>query len=152
MRVRLSRKGDYAVRAMLHLARHEGEGRCKTRDIAHEMDIPESYLPQILAELVSAGLVISQAGRDGGYALASPAGQIHLLEVIEVMEGPVELAQCVITGGPCHWDNECAIHRFWSAAQDAFRDELRSTTFADIAATDLALAREPSTVVEFKPR
>lgn len=139
MRVRLSRKGDYAVRAMLHLARHEGEGRCKTRDIAQEMDIPESYLPQILAELVGAGLVVSQAGRDGGYALAAPAAQIHLLEVIEVMEGPVELAQCVITGGPCHWDNECAIHRFWSAAQEAFRDQLRSTTFADIAGVDLAL-------------
>lgn len=128
---------------MLHLARHEGEGRCKTRDIAREMDIPENYLPQILAELVGAGLVVSQAGRDGGYALASAAGQIHLLEVIEAMEGPVELSQCVITGGPCHWDNECAIHRFWSSAQEAFRDTLRATTFADVAAVDATLAENP---------
>lgn len=144
MRVKLSRKGDYAVRALLHLARHEGQGRCKTRDIAHAMEIPESYLPQILAELVSAGLVTSQAGRDGGYALHAPASQIHLLDVIEVMEGPVELAECVITGGPCHWENECAVHRFWSGAQEAFRDHLRATTFADIAAVDAALADSES--------
>jgi Rrf2 family protein len=125
---------------MLHLARNEGNGRCKTREIAQSMAIPESYLPQILAELVSAGLVTSMAGRDGGYALSVPASRVHLLEVIEAMEGPVELATCVITGGPCHWDNECAVHRFWSAAQESFRGQLRATSFADIAAVDAALA------------
>jgi Rrf2 family transcriptional regulator, iron-sulfur cluster assembly transcription factor len=151
VRVRLSRKGDYAVRAMLHLARHEGQGRCKTRDIAQAMAIPESYLPQILAELVGAGLVTSQAGRDGGYALHGPASQIHLLDVIEVMEGPIELAQCVITGGPCHWDNECAVHRFWSAAQEAFRGNLRTTSFAEIAAVDGELADRQSPATPADP-
>ncbi len=101
--------------------------------------MPENYLPQILAQLVAAGLVTSLAGRDGGYALARPPHDTTLLEVIEAVEGPVEVAECVITGGPCHWDVECSVHRFWSAAQDAMRDRLRDTTFADIARVDAEL-------------
>jgi DNA-binding IscR family transcriptional regulator len=55
------------------------------------------------------------------------------------VEGPVEVAECVLTGGRCHWDVECAVHRFWSAAQDAMRDRLRQTTFDDIARVDAEL-------------
>lgn len=139
MRVRLGRKGDYAVRAMLDLARHDGVGRRKTREIADDMGIPRAYLPQILAELVAAGFVTSLAGRDGGYALAAPAGTTSLLQVIETVEGDVELAECVLNGGPCSWERECAVHRFWAAAQDAFRDRLAAVTFADIAAVDAEL-------------
>ena len=139
MRVRLGRKGDYAIRAVLHLARHEGQGRCKARQIAEDMGIPENYLPQILAQLVAAGLVTSLAGREGGYALARPAADTTLLDVIEVVEGPVEVAECVVTGGPCRWDVQCSVHRFWSAAQDAFRDQLHDTTFDAIARVDAEL-------------
>ena len=140
MRVRLGRKGDYAVRAVVDLARHEGDGRRKTREIAAEMAIPESYLPQILGELVASGLVSSLAGREGGYALARDAGSISMLEVIEAVEGQVELVECVLTGGPCGWENECAVHRFWSSAQDAFRERLAGVSFADVAAADSELA------------
>jgi Rrf2 family protein len=149
VRVRLGRKGDYAIRAVLHLARHQGQGRRKARQISEDMGIPENYLPQILAQLVAAGLVTSLAGRDGGYALARPASEITLLDVIEVVEGPVEVAECVINGGPCRWENQCSVHRFWSAAQDAFREQLRETTFDAIAHVDAELeeaeqARTPS--------
>lgn len=141
MRVRLGRKGDYAIRAMLDLARHEGGGRRKTREIADDMGIPESYLPSILAELVAAGLVTSLAGRDGGYALAGPASSVSLLAVIEVAEGAVGIEQCVLTGGVCGWESECAVHRFWTAAHDAFREQLGAVSFADVAEVDALLAR-----------
>ncbi|MBK5222682.1 MAG: Rrf2 family transcriptional regulator [Acidimicrobiia bacterium] len=148
MRVRLGRKGDYAVRAVLDLARHEGAGRRKTRQIADDMAIPESYLPQILSELVTAGLVTSLAGRDGGYALAAPSATTTLLQVIETVEGAVDLAECVLTGGPCSWETECAVHRFWSSAQDALRDRLAEVTFADIAQVDVVLsAADPSRII-----
>ncbi len=140
MRVRLGRKGDYAIRAVLDLARHEGRGRRKTREIADDMDIPESYLPSILAELVAAGLVTSLAGREGGYALAGPASSVSLLAVIEVAEGEIDIEQCVLTGGVCGWEDECAVHRFWMAAHDAFRDRLGTVTFADVAEVDALLS------------
>lgn len=141
MRMRLGRKGDYAVRAMLDLTRHEGRGRRKTREIADEMAIPMTYLPQILAQLVSAGLASSVAGPGGGYALARPSDEIRLLEVIESMEEPGRPAECVLTGGPCRWETECAVHRFWWGAQEAFRRELEAATLADVGAVDDELAQ-----------
>jgi Rrf2 family protein len=125
---------------MLHLARHEGGRRRKTREIAEDMAIPMTFLPQILARLVAAGLVDSLAGRGGGYALVRSAGETSLLDVIEAVEGEVDLSECVLNGGPCRWETECAIHRFWSGAQEAFRDRLRAVTFADVAAVDTELA------------
>src|SRR5680860_1715988 len=120
MRIELGRKGDYAVRAVLHLARHNGDGRRKTREIAADMDIPEKYLPQVLGEMVRAGVVLSVAGPDGGYRLARPPAEVSLLEVVEAAEGPVSSETCVLRGGPCRWEDVCAIHFAWSEAQTAF--------------------------------
>ncbi len=129
------------MRAVLHLARHEGAGRRKTRQIAEDMGVPETYLPQILAQLVAAGLVTSQAGRVGGYALAKPAAQTQLLEVIEAVEGEIGLEEeCILRGGPCRWETECAVHRFWAGAQAAFRDHLRAVSFDDVADVDAELS------------
>lgn len=137
----LGKRADYTVRAMVDLARHHGDGRRKTAEIAVEMRIPGSYLPQLLAELVRAGLVCSVAGRKGGYTLAREPGEITLLEVIEVADGPMVALECVLRGGPCRWDGACAIHEPWARAQEAFRDSLAATTFAEIAALDAELDR-----------
>lgn len=125
---------------MLDLARHHGEARRKTREIAEAMRIPESYLPAILAQLVAAELVTSLAGRDGGYALAVEPAAVSILAVIEVAEGPIELAQCVMTGDRCGWEHECAIHRFWLGAQNAFRGHLHQISFAQVAEVDALLS------------
>lgn len=139
MKVALGRKGDYAVRAMLDIARHWDTGRRKARQIATSMDIPERFLGQILAELVRADLLIAVAGPDGGYSLSKPPKAITMLEVVEAAEGPVTLASCVLNGGPCDWGQVCPIHEAWSKAQDAFTMALEATTFAQIAAIDAAI-------------
>lgn len=135
MQVTLGRKGDYAVRAMIALARAEGERR-KVRQIASTMDIPARYLPQIVAPLVKAGLVQATAGPDGGYALARDAGDITLLEVIELSEGPLAGDRCMLAGGPCDWGPVCPAHDTWSRAYEALAAELRRSTFADLARID----------------
>lgn len=140
MRMRLGRKGDYAVRAMVDLTRYEGQGLRKTREIAEEMAIPMTYLPQILARLVAVGLATSVAGPGGGYALARPSGEIRLLDVIDAMEEAGEPPECVLVGGPCRWETECAVHRFWWGAQEAFREQLHDATLADVGAVDAELA------------
>lgn len=140
MQLTLGKRADYAVRAVLDLARHWGvDGLRKSRHIAEEMEIPENYLPQVLAELVRAGLIVSETGRDGGYRLANEPGQTSLLAVIESVEGPLESTECVLRGGPCHWEDRCAIHERWAAAQEAMREELRATTFGDLAEVDAAI-------------
>lgn len=138
MQMRLGKRADYAVRAVLSLARtwRPGQPLRKARQIAGEMGIPEKYLPQLLAALVRAGFVESVTGPEGGYRLVDSPDRVTLLQVIEAVEGPLESTECVLRGGPCHWDDRCAIHEHWSGAQDAMRDHLHATTFASIVHTD----------------
>ncbi|MFN8422665.1 MAG: Rrf2 family transcriptional regulator [Anaerolineae bacterium] len=133
MQISLSKRGDYAVRAVLDLARHEGDGRRKTREIAAAMNIPAGYLSQILAALVQSGLVVATAGRDGGYRLARPADAVSLLDVIRAIDGPVGVQECLLRGIPCGADGFCAVHEAWSRAQEALNEELASTRFAELA-------------------
>jgi Rrf2 family transcriptional regulator, iron-sulfur cluster assembly transcription factor len=140
MRLELGRRGDYAVRAMVDLARnHDGGGRRKTRDIAEAMDVPPGYIPQILAVLVRAGLAESEAGPSGGYRLARPPATISLLDVIVAVEGDISSTECVLRGGPCRWEGVCAVHEPWSRAQEALRGELAAATLEDVARADAAL-------------
>lgn len=140
MRLELGRRADYAVRAVVDLARHHGgESRRKGREIATEMDIPRTYIPQILAELVRVGIVDSVAGPGGGYVLRREPADISLLEVITAVEGEIGSRECVLRGGPCRWEGACAVHEPWWRAQQALRDELARTSFEDIAEIDAGL-------------
>lgn len=139
----LGKRADDMVRAVLDLARHNGQGHRKAADIAAQMDAPVTYLPQLLAELVHAGVVRSKAGRRGGYELTPAPAKVSLLEVIEVIEvadGPLVATECVLRGGPCRWEGSCVVHLLWARAQDAFRDALGASTFAEVAAIDAALS------------
>lgn len=133
MQIALGRKGDYSVRAVLDLARNSDGGLRKAREIAEAMDVPARYLTQILAELVRHGLLTAVAGPTGGYSLARSPDTITLLDVAEAAEGPIALDRCVLSGGPCEWDEVCPIHPAWVRAQDALKEQLSATTFADLA-------------------
>lgn len=139
MRLELGRRADYAIRAALDLARRHGDGRRTARAIAEEMGIPVTYVPQILAELVREDLAESVPGRAGGYSLARPPGTISLLDVIRAVDGEVTSSACVLRGGPCRWDDVCAVHVPWARAQHAFLDALAGTTLADVVGIDTAL-------------
>jgi Rrf2 family protein len=141
VKVGLSKKGDYAVRAVLDLAVNHRKGRRKAHKIATSMGIPEKYLAQILPDLVRSGLIAATAGRDGGYELQRPPSRICLLDVVEAAEGPIELQECLLRGIPCASAGTCAVHQAWSEAQEAMAKRLRKTTFAQIARRELA-ARE----------
>ncbi|OGO53923.1 MAG: hypothetical protein A2V84_12145 [Chloroflexi bacterium RBG_16_70_13] len=137
MQIVLGNRGDYTVRAVLFLARHPGLQR--RREIAEAMQIPDSFLPQILGGLVKAGVVRSTVGRRGGYELARPAASVTLREVIEVAEGPIRSTMCVLRGGPCYWGEKCAVHDAWIEAERALTDRLARTTFEDLAIADWEL-------------
>lgn len=137
MRLELGRRADYAIRAVVDLARHaHRDERRKARTISEEMSIPLSYVPQILADLVRAGLVTSVAGRDGGYRLARHAAEIDLLSVIKAVDGALGSTVCVLNGGPCRWDDVCAVHVPWARAQNAMLDVLAATTLHELVRID----------------
>ena len=134
MRLELTRRGDYAVRATLALARSD-EDRRSARSIAEEMAIPVQFVPQVMGDLVRAGLVEAVPGRTGGYRLARPADSISLLDVIEAVEGDSRRQTCVLRGGPCGRDGVlCDVHSVFFEAQDALLRPLGDTKLAAIAA------------------
>jgi len=118
---------------MLALASAEGGGRpVSARAISERMAIPVRFLPHVLTDLVRAGLVHGVTGRAGGYRLARPAGEIHVLEVVDAVEPEPATARCVLRGGPCHPNGRCTVHDVFNAATEAMRAELRSETLADL--------------------
>jgi Rrf2 family iron-sulfur cluster assembly transcriptional regulator len=132
MRLELTKRGDYAVRAMLALARAPGDRRTSVRRIAGEMDIPVRFLPQVMGDLVAAGLVEATTGRSGGYRLARPADAITLLDVVEAVEGDSRRRSCVLRSGPCGLDGHCDVHDIFFAAQDAMLATLAAARLADL--------------------
>jgi Rrf2 family transcriptional regulator, iron-sulfur cluster assembly transcription factor len=132
MQLTLTRRGNYAIRALIDIAGHGPGTRRKAREIARDMQIPESYLPQVLAPLVQAGILAAVAGPDGGYALARNPDRISFLDIIEAAEGSLSVKECSMWGGPCDWRKACNLHGAWSRARDAMTDEMRRTTLIDL--------------------
>ncbi len=133
MKLELSKRGDYGVRAVLALARADGQ-LLSGRLISAETHVPVRFLPQIMGDLARAGLVSSLPGRNGGYRLARAPETISLLAVIESIEGDGRRTTCVLRGGPCRFNGRCDVHDVFRAAQDALIDQLERTSLATIAA------------------
>ena len=129
----LSRKSDYALRAVIYLARLESDRYGRVSEIAKAREIPQAFLAQILPLLANRGVVRSQQGAHGGYTLARKASEISFLEVIEAVEGPLRLNKC--TGEQhedCRLMEGCEMHSTWIAAQRQTVKFLRNVTMADM--------------------
>jgi len=139
----LTSRGDYVVRAAIALAAAwDGNGSYrKIREVAAEMDLPLSYTPQLLGILSKAGLAEAKAGRDGGYRLARRPRDVSLLEVIEAAEGHLVSRRCPMRGGPCRWDDVCALHPTWLKTSEAIRSTLARTSLEDVSKVDRKLQR-----------
>ncbi|MBE0670006.1 MAG: Rrf2 family transcriptional regulator [Anaerolineales bacterium] len=129
--MQITRQADYAVRAVLHLARN-GEARTATSMIAEEQRIPPSFLAKIVSQLSIAGLLHTSRGARGGVTLARAPKEITLLEVIEAIDGPIQLNECVGDTGTCAFDADCPLRPVWCDAQEDLVKRLRGTNFADM--------------------
>lgn len=140
LNVTLSRRGDYVLRAAICLSRAYVDGTPKKiREISEFAVIPVSFTPQVLADLVRAGIAISRAGRSGGYWLSRPPSEISLLEVIEAGEGDIHSDRCAMGDGPCYWEKVCPLHDSWKGALSSFRDGLAASTLAEVTERDIAI-------------
>lgn len=137
MRLDLTKRSDYAIRAMLALTQHR-EGLLSSRRIAEEMVIPPRFLPQIMGDLTRAGLVEAHPGRSGGYRIAQAPDSVTLLRVIEAVEGDAHRQVCVLRGGLCGADGECGVHDVFYAAEHAILEKLNGATLQGIVDAYLA--------------
>jgi Rrf2 family transcriptional regulator, iron-sulfur cluster assembly transcription factor len=138
VRLELTSRSSYAIRAVLAIARAERAGLpgpalpVPMSRIADEMAIPRRFLPQVMGDLVRAGIVNAQVGRAGGYLLVRSPAHLSVLEVIEASEGDTRRFRCVLRGVACGTGQLCEIHAVVEQAQRALRDRLQEATIADV--------------------
>src|SRR6266699_6821596 len=107
--LKLTKKADYALMAMKHLAEHSTQGSRSAKDVADAYGIPPEALAKILQRLAKAGLLHSQHGTNGGYRLARAAHTISAFEVIQAIDGPLFITSCVTVRGECGQSDRCNI-------------------------------------------
>ena len=130
--MQITRQTDYAVRAVLHLSRIGGNQRAATSAVAQEQKIPPSFLAKIISQLSIAGLLHTSRGARGGVTLAREPKEITLLEVVEAIDGPIQLNECVGENSSCAFDHECPLRPVWCDAQDELVNRLRNTNFEQL--------------------
>ncbi len=131
--LRISRKIDYGLRAMIYLASIAQDSVVPFREIARQMDVPEDFLAKILKTLVDQGLVRSTRGPHGGYALARPPTAISFLDVIEAVEGPVALNVCLDGEDACGHSTACTMVSVWRLGQERMLDVYRQAKLSELA-------------------
>jgi Rrf2 family protein len=129
----LSSTADYALRAILFLARHHGTAQ-RANDIARATGAPQNYMAKTLNVLAKAGIVTSARGPLGGFMLASSPGALTIAEVIDCFDEPRPHLRCLLGALPCDPANPCRAHNRWTAIIEARRTPLARTTVADLLA------------------
>jgi Rrf2 family protein len=123
--MQITKQADYAVRAVLELARSNGStGRLTAEEIAQRRGIPHAFLSKTLGLLADAGLVETRRGVKGGVALRRPPQQISLLDVVEAIDGPLDLCACVLAPADCRWTETCPVHPIWLDMRHEMRTRL----------------------------
>ncbi|MGH9528377.1 MAG: RrF2 family transcriptional regulator [Terriglobales bacterium] len=130
--LKLTKKADYALMAMKHLAEHTECGACSAKDVADSYGIPVEALAKILQRLVKAGLLQSQHGTKGGYTLARNARTITAFEVIRAIDGPLFITSCITVRGECDQSERCTIREPLRRVNDSIEQVLRRITISDM--------------------
>jgi Rrf2 family protein len=131
--MQITRQADYAIRAVLYHSRLGTNQRAATSTEAQEQRNPPSYLAKIISQLSIAGLLHTSRGARGGVSLARDPKDISLLDVVEAIDGPINLNECVGDQAACDFTEECPMHPIWMEAQSTLVTKLRVTKFDQLS-------------------
>ena len=155
--LRLSKKTDYALMAMKHLALHGDTRAASARELAERYDIPAELMAKVLQRLVRRGLLASHQGTRGGYRLARAATDISIADVIQAVDGPLTVTACSTDDHACDQYSKCNVRDPLWRIKDRILQSLAGCTLAEIVtdeviastaeAVPLSLTRRPPTLV-----
>ncbi len=133
--MKVSFKGDYAIKIILDLSLRYGRGISQIKDISKREDIPGKFLEQIITMLKGAGYVKTVRGPKGGVMLAKAPSEITMGEIIRLMEGPTSPITCVSKSAhaKCSFEKKCALRGYFELVRDKVNEVVDNTTFQDIA-------------------
>jgi Rrf2 family iron-sulfur cluster assembly transcriptional regulator len=131
----LTRKGEYAIRGIIYLARQQPGKISLISEIAEAVDAPQTFLAKIFQDFAKQGIVHSYRGTGGGFTLGRPASKISLREVVEAVEGPIIPNRCLTGKGWCELDDVCQVHPVWKIVQSRILEVLDGVNFEELAQT-----------------
>ena len=138
--MQITRQADYALRAILYMTRLVPGERASTSQIAEKQEIPTSFLAKIISQLSIAGLIHTSRGARGGVRLAHDPKDISLLDVIEAIDGPININECVHDPSVCSFGDNCPLHEVFCEAQADMIKKLRQSTFDKLLKREKELA------------
>jgi Rrf2 family protein len=128
--VRISAKGEYAIKAMVDLALHDGQDLQPIQDVAARQGIPQRYLEQVLLQLKRSGFLYARRGSAGGYRLSRPPEQVTVGALLRAVEGPSAAPDSPRRGGP--GEDVAGLHELWQEIEDAVASVVDRTTLDDL--------------------
>jgi Rrf2 family protein len=145
----LTNRAKYAIKALLHLARHRGEGTVQAQVIAREEQIPPKFLEVILLQLRNRGLIHSRVGKGGGHELAKDPAEVDLLTVVRAIDGPVAPLPCLSHTAyqrcdDCPDEAACGARRLLQEAHEVQVRQLSATTLADAFTAEKTATAKPA--------
>ena len=131
--LKLSKKSDYGLIALKHLAMHNHGNACSAADIAAEYGISATLLAKVLQKLGRKGLVTAKHGSAGGYTLAKDPSEISALEVINAIDGPLFITSCITTHGECFQTTTCTVREPLRRVNESICHVLSMVTISQMA-------------------
>ena len=133
--MRVNTRACYALRLMADIARHAGDGRpVPLRDVAERQHLSKLYLSQLTIPLRNTALLKSVWGNKGGYLLGRPAGDIRLIDIVEAVDGPIGIMDCVLDPNFCDKVDSCDCFGIWRAVNYEIVKTLTNVTLGDLLA------------------
>ncbi len=136
--LKLTKKADYGLIAMRHLAQHADVGACSAKDLADIYGMPQEALAKILQCLTKAGVLLSQHGINGGYVLARDPRKITAFEVIQAIEGPLFITSCSSTEHDCDQSSRCTVREPLRKVSRSIEEVLSQLTIWDLTQPEFA--------------
>jgi Rrf2 family protein len=130
---KFSKKADYGLIAMKHLANHREKHACSANEIAEEYGISATLMAKVLQKLAKNNLVAAKHGSTGGYQLAKDPGRISALEVITAIDGPVLITSCVTSHGTCDATDRCSVKEPLRRVNESIMEVLQTVTVAQLS-------------------
>ena len=131
--LKLSKKADYGLIAVKHLAKHGAGSACSAADISEACGISGPLMAKVLQKLAKGGLVVSRHGSGGGYQLARDPGKISAFEVINAIDGPLTITSCVTTRGECEQALTCTVKEPLRRVNESILQILKSVTISQMS-------------------
>lgn len=130
--MKLSTKARYGLRAITEIAKSYGGAPAKRKEIAEKQGLSDSYLENLLIVLKNIRIIETTRGSNGGYVLCRAPSEISVLEIVEALEGPLDLVECVSSSKSCEKSDRCSARMVWSELSELWRKSLSAKTLQDL--------------------